>query len=215
MELVKKLKKKLKFPWYIRYGTCLDRYINIWIENPFNTWWKARKYFKRPKISFHLFFKLQGNSPYINDNNVGKILDIEFHDVGWKDKWDSPRHETDPYIWVCFFKTFGFSVRFNIYYYNEFGEKENGNMHYWEYLLYWLYYKNKKSLRCYSNWTRDSQLYSYVSVYGDSESGSDDEYKPYPIIIPEVAMSLNKNGRTMLKQEIAELREKELRSKMK
>lgn len=214
MELVKKLKKKLKFPWYTRYGTWPDRYINIWIENPLSTWWKARKYFKRPKISFHLFFKFQ-NSPYVNDNNVGKILDIEFHDVGWKDKWSSPRHETDPYIWVCFFKTFGFFIRFNIYYYNEYGEKENGNMHYWEYVLYWLYYKNKKSLRCYSNWTRDSQLYRYVSVYEDSEDGSKDEYKPYPIIIPEVAMSLNKNGRTMLKQEIAELREKELRSKMK
>jgi hypothetical protein len=201
MNIIDKLKKKLKFPWYIRYG---NSYFDIWIENPLHTWWKARKYFKFPKVSFHPFFSIKRNCSYFSYNNVGKILEIDFHDIGWKDKWNSPRHEKSPYVWVCLFKTIGFSINFDIYYYNEFGEKVNGDMHYWEYLLNWLYYKNKKTLRCYSAWTSNSELYRYVEKWGNEEDGSKDEYKPYQMIIPEVAMSLNKEGIKELKKQLNE-----------
>jgi hypothetical protein len=130
-------------------------------------------------------------------------LGVDFHDIGWKDKWNSPRHERNPYIWVCFFRRFGFSINFNVYCRNEFGELESGDTYYWEYLLEWLYYKEKKTLRCYSVWQYDSRLYRNRIKYGNAEDGSEDEYSPFKMIVPCVALSLNKKGIKELKKELS------------
>ena len=37
--------------------------VHININNPFKTWWKARKYFKRPSVKFY-FGLLKYNFPY-------------------------------------------------------------------------------------------------------------------------------------------------------
>lgn len=78
-------------------------------------------------------------------------------------------------------------------------------MEYWEYLLDWLYYKEKKTLKCYSAWTGQSQLYKTVK-WGKAEDGSDDVYIPMPYTVPCVAMSLNKAGVAELKKELNEER---------
>ena len=200
--LLTKLKKKLSFPLYTKNHK--QNLFNIWLENPLSTWWKAKKYFKRPKIHcrFFLVDKFK-NYPYATWKRIAKILDVWISDVAWKDKWNTPRHERSPLVWVCLFRKFGFSIRFNIYYEDEFGDKYKGDMEYWEYLLTWLYYRNKKTLRCYSGWVRDSQLYR-CRTYGKAEDGSEDTFKPYPYIIPCVAMSLTPKGRAELKRELKE-----------
>ena len=165
---------------------------DIYIENPFKTWWKARKYFKRPKtiIKIGLF---KENFRF----NINKILHISIHDLEWKDKWNSPRHEDNPLIFISLFKYFWIYIESHIKYYDEFGEKKDGDSIYWEYLLNYLYYK--KRLRCYSAWRHDSKLYR-MSIY-NKEKG-EYEYKPYVEIIPVVAMSLNKEGIKQLKSEL-------------
>lgn len=187
---IKRFFNRLKFPWY----NTSNSYISYWIENPLKTWWKARKYFKRPKIHFHFsrekFYR------------IGKIIDINISDIQWKDKYNSPRHEISPKISIILFRRFEFSILFYIYYIDEFGDKRNGDMEYWEYLLNWLYYKKKKTLKCYSGWISDSKLYQKITKYGDSELGTEDEKEPYPFIIPTVAMSLNKRGKEQLKKEL-------------
>lgn len=186
------------------YNKRFEEWINIWIENPLKTWKKAKKYFKRPKFKgfFHIVHTY-GRYPYACYNRIGKILDIRITDISWKDKWSSPRHEESPYIFICLFRKFAFTGRFYISYYDEFGEKKNGDCYYWEYLLDWIYYQNKKSLRCYSAWTSDSKLYKRV-VYGNAEDGSEDTYKPFKEVVPVVAMSLNKQGIKQLKEELNE-----------
>lgn len=171
---------KLKFPWYSKSNS----YISYWIENPFKTWWKARQYFKRPKL--HCYFS------YSKFCGIGKILDIDIHDIQWKDKWESPRHEHSPKISITLFQRFNFSILFTIYYFDEFGDKKNGDMEYWEYLLNWLYYKNRKTLHCYPGWRGYSKLYFKV----------DENLQPYDIFVPTVAMSLNKKGREQLKHDL-------------
>jgi hypothetical protein len=198
---IKNILKKFSFPWYTSHDGKRN-YIGFWIENPLATWWKARKYFKRPKISIHFFSKIRYNCPYINSKYVGKILEISIHDLMWKDKFNSPRHERNPYIWVCFFRKFGFSINFDVYYKDEFGIKQNGDTYYWEYLLEWLYYKEKKTLRCYSAWQYDSKLYRLRNKYGKAEDGSEDTFSPFKMIIPCVEMSLTKKGSKELKREI-------------
>ena len=181
----------------------MDTLFNIWIENPLKTWWKARKYFKRPKISFHYFIiSKYKNYPYASYKRIGKILDLCIEDVEWKDKYNSPRHERNPLIYIALFRKIGFSIYFNIYYKDEFGETQSGDSYYWEYLIDWLYYNERKTLKCYSTWIGDSSLYKRVTTWGDREDGTNDEYKPLKYVIPCVAMSLNKEGIKELKREI-------------
>ena len=76
-------------------------------------------------------------------------------------------------------------------------------MEYWEYILNWLYYKNKQTLRCYSTWIGNSKLYK-TCKYGNAEDGSEDTWKALPYIVPCVSMSLNKQGIKELKRELNE-----------
>lgn len=181
----------------------IEKWINISIENPFKTYQKARKYFKKPKWKWKFSLVTRcSNYPYATYFRLGKILDINTHDIWWKDKWNTPRHERNPLIYICLFRKFAFIACPHIYYYDEFGEKQNGDMEYWEYLLYWLYYKKQKTLRCYSTWEYDSKLYR-MRKYGEAEDGSEDVIKPFKCVTPIVAMSLNREGIKQLKQELS------------
>lgn len=79
-------------------------------RNPWYHWWKARKYFKRPRPTFYLerTFGLPIRRDYYSP-----VIDIGFHALGWKDKWDSPRHEWDPMICITFFRTWHLLWIFN------------------------------------------------------------------------------------------------------
>lgn len=180
------------------------KWFNFYIENPLRTWNLAKKYFKRPKISFkiHRVNKCYGY-PYASYNWLSKILDINIHDVEWKDKYDSPRYEKSPLIYICLFRLVAISIQFNIFYLDEFGEKQNGDMEYWEYVLRWLYYNNEKTLKCYSTWTGASRIYKIVH-FGNTEDGSEDTFTPASYTTPCVAMSLNKQGIKELKRELNE-----------
>lgn len=172
-----------------------NKWINICIENPLKTWSKAKKYFKKPSFKIKFFSDPTFNCPYMSLNRIANLIDISAFDVMWKDKYDTPRHEISPYIWVCFFKKFGFSINWHIYYYDEFNMKQNGDMFYWEYLLDYLYYK--KSLKSYPVWTSLSLLYKEIDKYADEEN--EDTYKSITTVIPVVSMSLNKKGIEELK----------------
>lgn len=175
--------------------------VSFSIENPFKTWWKARKYFKAPKLSLK-FSSHKYHFPYASKYWQGKILDINIHDIYWKNKWNSPRHERNPLIYICLFSRFSVWIYPTITYYNEFGEKENGDMYYWEYLLNYLYYSKNKSLRRYSAWTSDSKLYRTKVSCDEVEDSSEDKLEPMRCVVPCVAMSLNKRGIKKLKEEL-------------
>lgn len=128
-----------------------SNWINCYIENPIKTWWKARKYFKRPKMYFHFFLDPIFNCPYVSLNSIAKVLDISVCDVQWKDKFNSPRFERSPYVWICFFRRFGFSIDFHIFYNGYLNKRTNGDMEYWEYLLNYVYY-NKTLDDGYNQW---------------------------------------------------------------
>ena len=169
------------------------KWFNFYIENPLRTWNLAKKYFKRPKISFkiHRVKKCYGY-PYASYNWLSKILDINIHDVEWKDKYDSPRYEKSPLIYICLFRLVAISIQFHIYYFDEFGEKCNGDMEYWEYLLDYLYYS--KSLKLNSWWVNQSKIFTKIDKIGNAEDGSEDIVKPINLVIMTHLFSLNKKG---------------------
>ena len=160
------------------------------IENPLKTWWKARKYFKFPNIAIH-FSNNKYSFPYASRFWQGKLLDINIHDVYWKDKYDSPRHERNPLIYMCLFSRWSLWIVFHKTFINEFGDKTDESMHYWEYLLDYLYYS--KSLKLSSYWVTDSKV-AQVKEFGNAEDGSEDIRKPMKLYIPDQLISLNKKG---------------------
>ena len=174
--------------WF--YLEILDL-VHININNPFKTWWKARKYFKRPSIKCH-FGLLKYNFPYANRNYIGKIIDISIHDVGWKDKYDSPRHERNPYVWICLFRLFRFEIGTRINDITEIGKVEDRSTFYWEYLLDYLYYS--KSLKINQCWEYTSKVYTRIKYYSNREDGEEDQVVPYKMVIQTPLFSLNKRG---------------------
>lgn len=202
MKLFNLYKDKITNKYTLYTTKTLWNWFNIYITDPLGTWKQVKEYFIKPKISFkiHKVTKISGY-PYAWYGYLGKILDIHISDVDWKDKYDSPRHERNPIVYICLFRLIAFVINFNVYYKDEFGKQQDGNPYYWEYVLEYLHYKNKKTLKCYSVWRGQSELYKEI-IYGDKEDGSDDTFKPLPYIIPTVSMSLNKKGIEKLKQEL-------------
>lgn len=82
-------------------------------RNPWYHWWKARKYFKRPKAHFLFRKNFWTFGLPIRRDYYSPVIDIGFHALGWKDKWDSPRHEWDPMICITFFRTWHLLWIFN------------------------------------------------------------------------------------------------------
>lgn len=178
----------------VMYNGFDYKWIHYFLENPFRSWWKVRKYFKRPKLSFHVFSHPVYNCPYATYNTIGKILDISTVDVGWKTKYDDIRFERSPYIWVCFFKRFGFSINFHFYYKDEFNEKQQFDDGYWEYLLDYLYRGNNLAKHI-PTWLGTSKIYKEYDY--DKEKYL---FKDY--IIPVVQYSLTKKGIQKLKEDL-------------
>ena len=108
-------------------------------HNPLYPWFKCRKYFRRPNI--HLlkgkniwFFGLPCRRDYYN-----KIIDIRFSSLGWKDKYNSPRHEWDPYISIVFLRKYHLIWIFN-YVVKGDSNGSTRNIATWEAMLDYLFY---------------------------------------------------------------------------
>lgn len=65
-------------------------------------------------------------------------ITIRSCDVGWKDKYDTPRYEQPPYIWIHIF-----GINFIIYWVLVDSKLETSD--YWEQALWYLYYYNTYS----------------------------------------------------------------------
>ena len=178
----------------VMYSGFESKWIHFFIENPFRTWWKVRRYFKMPKLSFHLFTHPVFNCPYATYKWIGNLIDISICDVGWKTKYDEIRFERNPYIWICFFRRFGFSINFYTYYKNEFNEKQPMDDQYWEYLLDYIYRDNNLAKNI-PTWVGTSKLYKEVDYETDTF-----KFKDY--IIPVIQYSLTKKGIKKLKEDL-------------
>lgn len=189
-------------------------HLTLW-SFPLRSWWKAKKYFKFPKLQIQPFFalrisamtetmykigikpniKLFGkeylishscSAPYANNKLIGKIIDISCSDVMWKDKYNTPRHERDPYFYISFFRLFGVWITFGKKYIDPDCNLKNASMEYWEYMLDYLHYS--KSLIITDFWEYNSNVYKNRNY----ENG---ETKPIRLIVPTPSFSLNKRGR--------------------
>lgn len=142
--------------------------------NPWYHWWKARKYFKRPKAHFLFRKNFWTFGLPIRRDYYSPVIDIGFHALGWKDKWDSPRHEWDPMICITFFRTWHLLWIFNWATKHK-KDSITGSMATWEAIL---------------DYTRYDKSLSYVV---DNHIWSCDGEKVYISIVPNMTREgLNK-----------------------
>jgi hypothetical protein len=103
----------------------MNKYFDLYWENPLTTYNKIKKYFKplKPKIYFDCY-----------RSSCAKILEFNSFDILWKDKYDSPRHERNPIITISLFNYIHIRIEFVM------SDDSLDDMVYWEAALYWLYY---------------------------------------------------------------------------
>ena len=72
---------------------------------PYYDWWKCRKWIKRPHIHFSGVGKWRKVWRYgMPMGYHNPILSVKSSNVGWKDKYDSPCFEYNPYIYILIFR---------------------------------------------------------------------------------------------------------------
>lgn len=76
--------------------------------------------------------------PFFYNLHRGKLLSICIQDVQWKDKYDSPRHEVDPFVSIGLFNKFYFNWTWILPAYLR--TKTSDEMDYWEQFLWYKYY---------------------------------------------------------------------------
>lgn len=113
------------------------KWVYIYTENPLKTYLKARKVFK----PLRLYFRCGRTwGPNIWCSKPAPIQ-IMVSDVGWKDKYRTPRFEYAPYIWI---HLFGFNL---IWYWSVHPHQQSFEDDYWEQLLWYLYYQSSPSIK--------------------------------------------------------------------
>jgi hypothetical protein len=130
----------------------MNKYFDIYIENPLKTYNKIKKYFKPIKPEFQIYF---------GRRNSAKIVELNIFDLTWKDKWNSPRHEFNPRLMFSLFNI--------IHIYIEWTLKQDSmdDMVYWEIALNWLYYGKDlaKAIKLSSGWSQyneDTDSYELI-----------------------------------------------------
>ena len=104
-------------------------------ENPFKTMNKLKGIFKPLKRYF--MWGRRNHFPIIYCSKPEPIF-IRCRDVEWKDKWNSPRYEEPPHVWISLFG-------FNLFWYWDLPNSLLYNKtdcvdDYWEQALWYLYY---------------------------------------------------------------------------
>lgn len=108
--------------FYFRLGGLIE----ISITNPFKTMKKIKGIFIPLKRKFH-------HGKRCNIRTKSKIFSLHVYDVGWKDKYDTPRFEESPFIELSIFK---YTFRWNW----ELDSEPYDTEEYWEQALWYLYY---------------------------------------------------------------------------
>lgn len=126
-------------------------YINVFWENPLKTYNKIKKYFKPIKPKFQWTFRRA---------NDAKIFLLEAYDLMWKDKYNSPRHEFNPRIFISLFNYVHLCIHWTL------GDSMD-DMVYWEAALNWLYYEKNlptaiKESTGWTQWNEETGKYEDI-----------------------------------------------------
>ena len=142
-----------------------------YLQCPFRTWWKAKKYFKKPKFKFYFGPMWKYNSKV--KTKFGEYDDYEYKggywpaasteflkwhtpkwfpihivswDIGWKDKYNTPRYERPGHFIIFFGRDYHKHWQFSMtvtapdFFCNNDCTIEDHDDNYWESMLWYLHY---------------------------------------------------------------------------
>ena len=112
---------------------------------------KDMKAIKEVFISLKCHFKFTRRyAPFMYSYHYGKLFSIVIRDVQWKDKYNTPRHEENPFITIGLFNYFFFNWTWKLP--KEIEKDWVDNDDYWEQGLWWLYYCDKNIEKAKETW---------------------------------------------------------------
>lgn len=124
-------------------------------KNPYYWWWKVRKYWKIPKLHLAHIGKITWwyGLP-ISHDYYNKYFDVRLSGLGWKSKYDSPRHEWDPYLCFTLFRKWQliFIWNFRPHFSRKVKEYSTINLATWEAILEMAAFDGNIADVCHSEW---------------------------------------------------------------
>ena len=127
-------------------------FVNFFNIISFN--WEKRKDMKAIRevfIPLKCYFRFTKEyAPFMFANHYGKLFSIMIRDVQWKDKWDTPRHEENPFISIALFNKLFFNWTWKLP--KEIEKDWIDNDDYWEQGLWWLHYCDKDIDKARETW---------------------------------------------------------------
>jgi hypothetical protein len=99
---------------------------------------KIKKEFKSPKRQYYFGKAIHGIPYYISKWGIHSV------DLGWKDKFNSPRFECVPSFHICLF-----GLQFCIWWRSPDGNDDD----YYEMILWWLMYCNEDIVKAENTWS--------------------------------------------------------------
>lgn len=137
----------IEFEWYKNW-----KFVNL--SNLFSFNWSKMKVMKEIKGIFvplesHFSFT-KHYAPFMSCIHYGKLLSIVIKDIQWKDKYNSPRHEENPFISIGLFNRYFFNWTWKLPSHIENHWIDNDD--YWEQALWYLYYSNKDINKAKNTW---------------------------------------------------------------
>lgn len=113
--------------------------IYLSLYNPFKTMHKLKGVFKPLKCCFRIGLGKWNYHPALWCSNPA-FIHIISSDVMWKDKYDTPRYEVPPYIWIHIWKI-------NFIWWWEYSDKLGETDNYWEQALWYLFYCDEYKMK--------------------------------------------------------------------
>lgn len=125
-----------------KYGIYLDfrKWIYLSLRNPFRTMNKLKGVFKPLRCFFKFSWREWDYWPVLWCSKPA-YLHIISTDVMWKDKYDTPRYEVPPYIWIHIYK-----LNF-VWYWDLQPHMRYETDNYWEQALWYLFYHSEYKMK--------------------------------------------------------------------
>ena len=141
----------------------IQKYLYISISNPKKTLNKIKRVFKPLKCYFKFKKDWWAPAPILWVPKPSYVH-IVANDIGWKDKYDTPRYEYSPYVWIHI-------LNWNWIWYWELPLHQNHrNDEYWEQALWYLYYSGtiSQGLGKYPNIQKAKETWPWEDMKGNS-----------------------------------------------
>jgi hypothetical protein len=130
--------------WNVTYRLKHNKWLDWTSYKLFSDlWWVWRSPFV--KLQTQRKFEAQRSPFAYSSERYGRLLEVNIIGVGWKDKFDTPRFEHNPYFEIVLLRR----IRYKIVWYPA-GIDGFHQDDYWEQWLWWHYYADVKNQR---SWT--------------------------------------------------------------